>query len=371
MIGALERGGAERQLMTLARGLSARGYAVEIWCYTGASEFDEALRKDGIEVRTSGTSGFFNKRLTVRGWLETSQPDVLHCFMKRASVLGVLSRPRHSHTRVIASDFSTAAYGKRDHVLWTSLAMFYLSDRIVTETAYNKSEMERLAPWLRGRIDVVRNGVDLTRLRSKSTLNAPSDPFRFCVVGSVYHLKNPLRVVQAVKALAALRSDFRVDWYGRRGLGSDEHPSEDYLACMDYIAANDLEEFIQFHGECADIEARYAASDALIHISLQEGMPNAVVEGMAVGLPLIVSNVSDLPMVVSTAQNGFVADEKDTQSVAQAMTALMDKPPQERSAMATRSVQLAKDWFALDRFIDDHEDLYTRAMPVQNERLSA
>jgi glycosyltransferase involved in cell wall biosynthesis len=84
------------------------------------------------------------------------------------------------------------------------------------------------------------------------------------------------------------------------------------------------------------------------------------VAGMACGLPIVVSRVSDLPLVVQEARNGFVFDERVVGAIADAMERMMATPESERRAMGTRSRTLAVAWFGLERFIDDFEHLYHR-----------
>ncbi|NBB78318.1 MAG: glycosyltransferase [Verrucomicrobia bacterium] len=364
VISALARGGAERQLIQLAIGLSNLGEEVQVWCYGGASEIDDELREAGVLVRNSEGSRASKFRV-LRQWIRKFNPHVLHGFMKRASALLLLSRGARFHPVVIASDLSTATYGKRDLTLWLSLALFVLAQRVATQTDLNRRSLERLAPWLRGKIRVVRNGLDLGRYEPASD-PANATPFRFLAVGSVYGVKNPVRAVEAVAIMRDQgRSDFVLDWYGRLGLKGDDDPSAEYLECRDKIESLGLCEYIRFHGESSQISVAYQKSNALIHPSLQEGFPNAVVEGMACGLPMVVSRVSDLPLVVREAQNGFVFNETDSKDIASAMAAMMDTPASERAAMGRRSRHLAEKWFGLDRFVSEYQALYAELLQAR------
>ena len=357
LIAALGRGGAERQLMRLASGLNLRGFLVEIWCYGGATALDDELRTQGIVVRNESAGSQWAKVKLIRTWMAAFKPNLIHGFMKRASSLAVLARGFSRRPIVIGSDLSTATYGKRDFTLWSSLVLFAFAQCISTQTELNRQSLQRLAPWLRRRVRVVRNGLDLSRFTPLAGTRTPG-PLRFVCVGSVYAVKNPLRVVQAVVLLKQTGVNVRLDWFGRLGLGGDSAPSEDYQACQALIEREGLKEHICFHGECIDILEAYQSADVLIHASVQEGFPNAVVEGMACGLPVVVSRVSDLPLAVREANNGFVFDEREPREIAAAMRRIMDLPEAERTAMGRRSRELAERWFGLDRFVDEYQALY-------------
>jgi glycosyltransferase involved in cell wall biosynthesis len=363
-VGRLGRGGAELQLMRLSEEMARRGHHVELLTYDGASPFDEALRAASVSVRTASASGRTQKVRATAAWFAEFRPNVVHAVMKRASSLALLARLPRSHPAIIATDMSTATYGRRSPILWGSLVLFGLADRVVTQTELNRANLERLAPWLRGKTEVVRNGLDVDRFVPASPPREDSEEFRFCVVATVSAVKNPERVVRAVAELRRRGArGFQVDWYGRLSTGEPTdaaalHPA---VRLARELAVDDA---MCFHGDTDHIEASYQRADALLHASLQEGFPNAVAEGMACGLPVIVSRVSDLPLVVEMAQNGFVFDERDVASIADAMARMLATPPAERRAMGQRSREIALAWFALDRFASDFENLYRRIARV-------
>jgi glycosyltransferase involved in cell wall biosynthesis len=362
LVARLGRGGAELQIMSLARAMAAAGHEVQLLPYDGDSPFDDDVRTCGVEVVHSDATGKRAKVAVTRAWLRTFAPDVLHAVMKRASSVALLARLPQRSPAVVATDLSTATYNRRNPVLWASLLTFALADRVVTQTELNRGNLERLAPWLRGKTEVIRNGLDVVRFVPPAKDRLPPDarPFRFCVAGTVYAVKNPERVVRAVAELRRRgRSDFRVDWYGRFSRpNADGGPGDVRPDAVALAASLGVDDLIRFHGEVSTIEAAYHDADALLHASVQEGFPNVVAEAMATGLPLVVSTVSELPLVVQTASNGYLFDPRDVASIADAMERMLDTPDAERRAMGQRSRQLAVSWFSLERFASDFERLY-------------
>lgn len=372
LIGGLGQGGAERQLAQLALGLQRRGHLVELCTYATAGPAEADLQQQGVTVRMFATGSKMAKLKAVRRWLRDFQPDVLFGSMKRASSLAVLANLPIRRCRVVGNDFSTASYSRRKPELWLALILFTLTDAVVTETEMNRRNLARLAPWLARRLHVIRNGVDTERFRPAErsverqdlvrevcpTASEKQPVFRFVCVGTVYRIKNPVRVVEAVHRLRQRwPGAFRLDWYGRPGQDPSV-PSPDFLRAVQLVEQYGLQDCVRFHGPRADIEKAYREADALVHVSLQEGIPNAVVEGMACGLPVVVSRVSDLPLIVQTARNGFVCDETDVEAIADAMQRMLETPPTERLAMSRRSRELAEKWFGLERYISEFEALY-------------
>lgn len=357
-IGGLGVGGSEKQLCALAEGLTSRGHGVEVALYDESDGREDWLAARGVVVRYGHGGSRLAKIRWMREWISSAQPQVVHGFMKRASSLAVLGNFPSWRARIVASDMSTATFGRHKLALWGSLALFALADVVVTQTETNRRSLCRLAPWLKRRLRVIRNGVDTERFRPAESLR-PVGPFRFVSVGTVYRVKNPVRVVEAVHHLRQRGCrDFVVEWYGRLGLNANGAPSVDYLRAEELVRTLGLGAHVRFMGPRHDVERVYQTADGLLHASVQEGIPNAVVEGMASGLPIVVSRVSDLPLIVQEAQNGFVCDETRPESIADAMEALMRSPLAERKAMGRRSRDLAVRWFGMERFVGEFEALY-------------
>ena len=369
VIGGLGRGGSELQLLRLAAGLTSRGHEIHVIAYNGPSVLDDEFRAVGAHVTVERHTTRSGKLSVVRSWLRATQPDVVHAIMKRASSLTLMARWPRRQPPVIASDMSTATYRSRAPVLLGSLIVFAWADRIVTQTELNRANLKRLAPWLRGKTLVVRNGLDTERFKPATRMPYTCDrPFVFCVVGTVYAVKSPSLVVDAAAELRRRGHDrFRIDWYGRLGLVGGDHTSDGERARA-YAYARGVTDVVSFHGELQAIEDAYRNADALLHASVQEGFPNVVAEGMSCGLPIVVSHVADLPQIVAEARNGFVFDATDPIGLADAMQQVMLLPPDERAAMGERSRALAIRWFRLDRFLSDAEGLYQSLLTEPTSR---
>lgn len=362
VVGALGRGGAELQLLRLVEGFIERGHRVSVIAYDGPSVLDDDFRAAGAIVTTQESATRWQKLRAVKRWLRSSDLDVVHCIMKRASILTLLARWPARRPAVIASDYSSATYGRRTPTLWLSILGFAVADRVVTEIELNRRSLERMGPWLRGKTLVVRNGLDTDRFSPYTTDNSDQvGSFVFCAVGTLSSVKNPLRVVDAVAELRRRgHSHFRVEWYGRDGLWQRVNTGE--LARARATALG-LDAHIVFCGETSDVVGAYHKAHALLHASTQEGFPNAVAEGMSCGLPLAVSRVSDLPLVVAESHNGYVFDETDPCSIADVMERLMALPLEELRAMSKRSRDLAVRWFGMQRYLDEFEELYYALFP--------
>ncbi len=359
LIGNLNSGGAERQLSELATGMAARGHVVEIFCYNtdGEGAYDQYVQDHGVILHRLKGKSRGHKVRDIRAWVKAFQPQVLHGVMKRASSLAVLANLPWRRCGLVVSDYSTATYAPTKPSLWGALVLFHLADWVVTETVMNRNSLQRLAPTLKWKLMVIRNGVDDARFAPAP--RGEKEVFRFLSVGTVSEVKNPVRLVEAVRILRQQTDRrFVVDWVGRHSVHSNQPPTKAYVKAHQLIDEYGLQNLITFKGPSASVVDEYRTADALVHVSVQEGIPNAVVEGMACGLPIVVSRISDLPLIVEAGKNGITCDPFDPQDMARAMKVMLEFPISDRYAMGDRSHKLAGEWFGLERFISEHETLY-------------
>jgi len=369
LIDQLNAGGSERQLSELAAGMVDRGHVVEIFCYNamGEGHFDQYVEKRGVKLHRMKGRGKLQKLCGIKRWVETFRPQILHGFMKRASSLAVLSNLPWRRFGVVASDFSTATYAPYKPSLWGALVLFHLADCVVTQTVMNRNSLCRLAPMLRGKLRIIRNGVDDTRFFPISKL--AGKVFRFICVGTVSEVKNPVRLVQAVRILRQQTTQpFILEWVGRYQNTSKGEPTQAYMKARQLIDEYGLQDLISFKGLSESVVNEYQRADALVHVSVQEGIPNAVVEGMACGLPIVVSRVSDLPLIVEAGDNGITCNAFDPMDIARALKAMLEMQSSDRMAMGCRSRKLASEWFGLQRFVTDYEEQYSDIIKVCKER---
>lgn len=369
LIDNLNAGGSERQLSELAAGMVDRGHVVEIFCYNAMGEgvFDQYVQERGVKLhRMKGTSRR-QKLCGIKRWTETFRPQIVHGFMKRASSLAVMSNLPWRRFGVVASDFSTATYAPHKPSLWGALVLFHLADRVVTQTVMNRNSLCRLAPMLRGKLRIIRNGVDDTRFCPISKL--VGKVFRFVCVGTVSEVKNPVRLVQALRILRQQTTHpFILEWVGRYQNTSKGEATQAYMKARQLVDEYGLQDVISFKGLSESVVNEYQRADALVHVSVQDGIPNAVVEGMACGLPIVVSRVSDLPLIVEAGENGITCNAFDPMDIARALKTMLEMQSSDRTAMGCRSRKLASEWFGLQRFVTDYEGQYSDIIKVCKER---
>ncbi len=110
-------------------------------------------------------------------------------------------------------------------------------------------------------------------------------------------------------------------------------------------------------GERSDMPALLAACDLVISPSaFGEGFSNAVVEGMAAGLPAVVTNVGDSKRIVG--DTGLVVPPGDPEALARAIRSLLDEPPDARARRGVRARKRVIEHFSLKRCLESFDATY-------------
>jgi glycosyltransferase involved in cell wall biosynthesis len=119
---------------------------------------------------------------------------------------------------------------------------------------------------------------------------------------------------------------------------------------------------IRFAGDVADVRPLLRAMDiGCLVPSSNEGFSNSVIEKMAVGLPIVVTNVGGNAEAVVDGKNGWVIAPRDVRALSAAIKRLHDDPELRRS-MGQASRRLAQERFSLEAMCRQHEELYASVL---------
>jgi glycosyltransferase involved in cell wall biosynthesis len=112
-----------------------------------------------------------------------------------------------------------------------------------------------------------------------------------------------------------------------------------------------------FLGYQEDVAPFYAAFDALVLPSSNEGTPVSAIEALAAGRPVVATRVGGVPDVVREGQDGFLVDAGDTDELADRLAQLARDPAlRERMGSEGRARVLPR--YAVDRLVEDVDRLY-------------
>ena len=183
---------------------------------------------------------------------------------------------------------------------------------------------------------LIRNGVDLDRFRpptaderarARTALGLEPSATVFAFVGSGFERKGLSAAIDALaRTPAASAATLLV-------AGTDRRAGR-WRAQATRSGAADR---IRFLGGVGDVRPLLWASDAFVLPTLYDPFPNAVLEALACGLPVISSTGSGASELIRDGVNGYVSDALDVDAIAAAMRALADPALRDRMARAARA----------------------------------
>lgn len=299
LIRALEAGGAERQLATLALGLKQRGHDVTIGLFYACGELLDDVVAGGVTVLDLGKTGrwdmaaFFYRTLMK---IRQLAPDVVYSFLGESNIVNVVLSPFNGGAQVVLgcrsafmdlTQYDWLARYARKAELW----LMKWADCTIANSQAGKdillAEGQRTAD-----IAVVHNGFDThlyapdetARMAVRSEWGVRDDEIVLGMVGRLDPMKDHETFFQAAQVLANQGVALRVVCVGR-----------DVGAHAEKIkkAAQALGVPVLWAGIRKDMLAVYNAMDVHCLSSKGEGFPNVVGESMACGVPNVVTDVGD------------------------------------------------------------------------------
>jgi glycosyltransferase involved in cell wall biosynthesis len=361
VIDHLKVGGAQRHLVEVVRGLDRRVYAPEMW--TAAEQPGDlapVFERLGAPVRSFGIRSTMLHTRTLgavsRVALELRRRDVqvVHGYLFEGNFLAALVGRRARRPVTLVAKRSLDRYGRPDR-----RAAAWLSNRLADRVLVNATAVRDVVvdhEWCRAdKIDLIPNGVELpTRVRSASRA-APDARGDGPLVGMVGRLGWKKGYEHALEAFALLRERFpglRVDIVGEGDLRSELEGR---------IGRLGLDDTVQLLGQRSDVPAQLERFDCFALSSVIEGMPNALLEAMAMGLPVVTTSAGGSAEVVEDGVSGLVVPPANPAALAEAVGRILGD-----RALATRFGEAAerrvRDHYSLEAMLRLMDALYRREL---------
>ena len=372
VIGSLNCGGAERHLSLVAPALRKRGHDVRIQTLTVKGELAPDVEASGVRVAApplAPLTGCLPPRLRARVrvllggcqlvcHLLAWRPDAVHLFLPHAYLVGGLASLIARVPVRIMSRRSLNHYQDRHRLL---ARLEYRLHRHMSALVANSRAVCRDLLKEPGadesRVHLIHNGVDPAvparrgeRDTMRKVLGLAPDEVAMILVANLIPYKGHADLLEALGiAAASMPSAWRVLCVGRDdGIGE---------RLQSRARALGLDGRITWLGSRSDVPQLLAACDVGLLCSHEEGFSNAVLEGMAAGLPMIVTDVGGNAEAVVDGVCGYVVLPRSPQAFAAALVSLVhDKRTRER--MGCAALQRVGAHFTLDRCVDEYEALY-------------
>lgn len=359
IIDHLGRGGAQRQMVSLAEGIANRGHQVELFLYhPSIQHLRSILEKSGVRVHIYNKTRRFSllPSVQIARLLKSNSYDAMIAFLNTPSFYAEIAALAAKNTVPLIvsqrSSFTTS------HIPASAKLRFLLhrtADHITVNSHHHREHLIQLFPWLINRTTTIYNGVDLSLFypRDKTIRNSVPET-QFLVLSNVREMKNAYGLAQALVRLAKQnRSNLPAIHWAGRFLDTDFAKKE--VARTDALLERaGIAHHWTWLGPRDDVPSLIRKYDALIHPSFYEGLPNAICEALASGLPILASDTGDHPILVGGDERGFLFDPLDISAIAETLLQFMRLPAAQRSQMGIKSRQFAERNLSQDRYVTEY-----------------
>lgn len=349
----LDVGGAERALVNLVTRLDRGRWEPSVICLAGPGALVEPLEQAGIPVICLGARRAWNlavlPRLTRE--LRRIRPALLQTSLYHANIAGRIAARRAGVPRVVSG--IRVAERRSRFRLWADRLTDGLVDRHVCVSRAVAEFSTTHGGLPAEKVTVIPNAVDADRLARAepvdlSQLGIPAESRILLFVGRLDRQKAPLCLLEAAELLVPDHDELHVLVVG-------DGPLKERL--RRWVGQRGLQERIHLAGRRSDVPALMKAADCLVLPSRWEGMPNVVLEAMAVGLPVVATAVDGVAELVRDGETGLLVRPGSPSELARAVERVLAgsraAPP-----LAANAQHVVKKEFTWKRVVSAYEAVY-------------
>ena len=359
LIDSLNVGGAEKLQVTFMRTALSRGLQPTLITFNSFPEKHyyrdlNALGVKIIEIKGRNLFDPFLFRKLVQT-LRDEKFDILHTHLTYSIILGGLAGWL-TGTPVIASLHNLGVHSWR--FLESVSLRFFTNRRIAVGWAVAKSHQTFINRYP---IDIVQNPVEpIPRLSEKERhkirtgITTDSSRLLLITVGRLDEAKGYGDLLDAIDELRRTHPPFLLVIVGAANI---------LHAINAKIKSLKLDDHVQLLGLRSDVPSLLAASDIYVSASHSEGLPVSLLEAMAAGLPVVATNVGDIPRVIKP-EFGICVPAHQPSQIAAALRRLVESPEQKKR-FGAEACKYVSQHHSSDAWLDQTLNIYHQMLSAK------
>lgn len=308
LIRDLNYGGAQRQLVTLVKGLPTDIFETTVLYFYADSPLVKELESTSIKLiclNKTGRWDTFNFFTQLYQQLQRIKPDVLHAYLGEANLISLVLKPFFFKTKIILSirgseENLLETYGNISVLIFRLESwMSSLADLIIANSRAGKN-YHASQGFPASKIIVIPNGIDTTKFtpnvearnRLRQEWQITEEQILIGLVGRLSPMKDHPNFLQAAALVSQKVNKIK---FVCVGTGTESYAQK----LLTLTAELSLTEKVIWAGARSDMLAVHNALDIAVLTSVNgEGFPNVIGEAMACGTPCIATDVGDSAWIV-------------------------------------------------------------------------
>ncbi len=240
------------------------------------------------------------------------------------------------------------------------LIMDRLADAVNAVCHFSARSLARVDGFSGGRIQVIENGIDVAQYRPshdrsalRRKLGLTPDRRYVANVARLHPVKDQATLVRAFSMVAATHAEVDLLLVG-------DGPERGRLQAL--VTEMGLVTRVNFLGVRSDVPDILRAADLFALTSVSEAASLTLLEAMAAGLPVVVTDVGGNPEIVRDGQEGLLVPRGDAEKTAAALLRLL-RNPNEAESLGQAGARRVQERYRLERTIESYGELYERLSP--------
>jgi len=371
IVPSLKRAGAERQLLDLVNALPADEFEKHVLTFRENDGLENELEKKGSMLHELSRKARVDLALgrKIGRLIDQYQIDVVHCTLQNAMLYGLMGRYFAQGRPAVIAAIHTTKNPDFKHDVADSLVyrpMLRRCDDVWFVSQVQAETWRAKMKFLREHSRVVHNGINLDHYdpagvqsagrRLRESLGICADENVVCSVAGLRPEKLHNVLVDALARVIR-------DGVNCRLLLVGTGPTEPQLRHQ--VDSLGLQSNVHFLGATDDVRPALAASDTMALVSAAETFSMAMLEAMAMELPVITTVVGGASEAIVSGQNGFLVSPNDALELAAVMTLLFSDATL-RDSVGRRARNTVVERFALPTMAHNSAK-YLREVPSRNK----
>lgn len=343
----MARGGASHVLALLAEGFVNHGYEVDLTFLRIRSKYqiDERVQTHALFKPDAEPSKIacFKK---ISGCIKKSDADLIISFLIEVNIISIIAN--RGRKKLIISERNDPKVAASKFVYVASKLLYNFSDRVVFQSDrvcryYSKS--------IQNKSSIILNPIDVC-----ADQNCINDSHIVVAVGKLYPQKNHKLLIDAFSMLLNDYPEHQLHIYGEGPLRSELEK---------YISEKNLAGNVILQGNHPNVQERISNAEMFVLSSDYEGLSNALLEAMSIGIPSISTNCAGSEEIINDGANGLIVPVGDKNALYKAMKSLVEnrelrKKIQIESKKIRQKIDKGKivgEWIQLAEKIINEQDI--------------
>jgi glycosyltransferase involved in cell wall biosynthesis len=358
VIDSLRRDGTQTALIYLVNGLAERGYQQRVYSLNDVvnPHVRKRLTGSAAQVTVIGKRKlvtFQGIATLVREWRRW-QPEIVQTFLPFGNLIGP-TVARAAGVPAIVSSIRARNIEKRrwqfllDRITlrWVDRVVFNSQLAIPFAIEHEGVRADQIV-YIPNCVQVEPLGQPAGRAEIRSRLDVPLDGIVVGTVGRLYWQKGHSYLLSAFQRVLHALPNAWLILIGDGPLRRDLEVEARRLG---------VAEQTRFLGERSDVPQLLAALDLYVQASIYEGMPNAIMEAMVVGKPVVATNVDGIRELITHGETGWLVDACNPQALAGQILHALENTDEGARLGAAAAQRMHSD-FSVDKMVTAYDELY-------------